>query len=58
VPKKVKANAFSDEWCEWLDDRTRFGDNVKWIAHYRPAPNGGDFVDVVGILKNQKDPSS
>jgi hypothetical protein len=57
MPRKTKANAFSDELCEWLNDRTRFGENIKWSPNHRLHKRGRDFVDVVGVLKSKKWPS-
>ncbi|MGB8495875.1 MAG: hypothetical protein WCE53_15855 [Candidatus Acidiferrum sp.] len=57
MPRKTKANAFSDELCEWLNDRTRFGENVQWTPNHRLDRRGRDFVDVVGVLKPKKWPS-
>ncbi len=57
MPRKTKANAFSDELCEWLNARTRFGDNVRWSTNHRLDQSGRDFVDVVGVLKSKKRPS-
>jgi|GEM_PF-6790493 len=56
MPKK-KANAFSDEVCDWLNQRIRFGDNVAWKPNYRLDRSGRDFVDVVGVLKHKKHPT-
>jgi hypothetical protein len=53
---KLKANAFSDEVCSWLSNRSRFGQNVAWHANHRLDSQGRDFVDVVGILKGAEHP--
>ena len=53
---KMKANAFSDEICSWLSERSRFGENVTWHANYRLDSPSRDFVDVVGILKGANHP--
>ncbi len=56
MPRKLKANAFSDEVCKWLNARTRFGNNVRWSANYRLDPSGRDYVDCAGLSKTRKKP--
>ena len=54
MPRKLKANAFSQEVCNWLNRRTRFGDHISWKPDYRLDQKGRDFVDVVGLSGSSK----
>jgi hypothetical protein len=57
MPPLRKANAFSSEVEKWLSDRTRFGTNVHWEHDYRLSVGGRDFVDIVGVLAGDDDPT-